>query len=548
MGSPNRRHRGKPTGPKQRKPVSAGQEQRPRSRRETAVWVVLFAVAVAGLVWDHHALFFLSWTDEQIHLYVARRMAQGAVLYRDIDSARPPLTLFPLAWLIKLGCSPLLAGRALVLIAQLGTAGLLFWGGWRLVSWRAGALAALLALTSPETFARIHYSGIHLPALAACAAVLFFLRRQPFWAGLLVGLSVAADQHGLAVGGVVAVLTIVRRPRDMYPFTLGFLVVSVPVFGGAFALGGRHLWKDLIALHLYHLRPGQGANTQLWESLKPWVYEHTYLLSGVAVAGVLLAIRRPARDRESTQASPSTVARVLLLVVGVHVAVVLAMADAPFLYLVVAVPLVTLLAGIGFDAAIGWWQSRRELSPARGRARSQAMVAGGAVVVALTIGGWSGARAARESLDERHYSFWPYVLHTELALAQRMDVATGVARDPAMPATGTIFGEPTIVSAVALESGVRVSGELADLNPNWIDAGAITRDEVVSRIERDHVAAVVTPPWFLVQDPFFRAYLTACYGAPKVFNFPEEGPGSGLPDILFFPRTGAAFPCQPPRP
>jgi hypothetical protein len=62
-----------------------------------ACWAVLLTVAIAALVWNQHAQFFYSWTDEQIHFYVAHRMAQGAVLYRDIDSARPPLVLLPLA-------------------------------------------------------------------------------------------------------------------------------------------------------------------------------------------------------------------------------------------------------------------------------------------------------------------------------------------------------------------------------------------------------------------------------------------------------------------
>ncbi len=512
------------------------------------MWALAFVAAVGGLVWQHRAVFFLSWTDEQIHFYVARRIAQGAVLYRDIDSARPPLTLFPIAALIKLGFSPLWAGRALVLLFQLGTAGLLFWGGNRLVSRRSGALAALLALTSPETFDRIHYSGIHLPALTASAAVLFYSMERPLWAGLLVGLSAAADQHGLAIGGMVGLLTVIRRPRDASRFVVGLLAVTVPVFGGALALGGRDLWKDLVAVHLLHFRLGQGANVQLWELLTPWLYEHIYLLLGIALAAGLLAFKRSQNDAAAMRPAPSTTVRVLLLIAGAHVLVVLAMAEAAFLYLVVVMPLLYLLAGIGFDAALAWRQSRSALPPARARGTSQVMLAGVAVTAALTVGGWSAARADRERLDNRPYSFWPYVLHAQVALAQRMDVAGRVARATPIPPGGTIFGDPMIASAVALENGARVSGELADLNPNWIEAGAIARDDVVRRIERDRVAAVVTPPWFLVQDPYFRAYLLACYGRPTSFEAPADGPGSGLPDIAVFPRTDAAYPCRPTQP
>src|SRR5436190_16516136 len=116
------------------------------TRSELACWAVLLAASIGALAWEHRATFFYSWTDEQIHMYVARRLAEGARLYRDVDSARPPLAIFPVAWLIKSGCSPLLAGRTLVLAYQLGIGALLFWGGRGLLSWRAGALAAALFL------------------------------------------------------------------------------------------------------------------------------------------------------------------------------------------------------------------------------------------------------------------------------------------------------------------------------------------------------------------------------------------------------------------
>jgi hypothetical protein len=160
------------------------------------------------------------------------------------------LVVLPVAWLIKVGCSPLLAGRALVLGTQFATAGLLFWGGWRLTSWRAGALAGLLFLISPEIFDRIHYTGIHLVALTATACVLFSLRAQPLRAGLCLGLTLAADQHGLAVCGIAALLTVARRPRDAFSFPMGALVIVAIVFGSVWAMGGRHLWHSLVGVHL----------------------------------------------------------------------------------------------------------------------------------------------------------------------------------------------------------------------------------------------------------------------------------------------------------
>ena len=518
------------------------------SRVEIACWTVLFTAAVGALIWNHSTQFFYSWTDEQIHFYVARRMTEGAVLYRDIDSARPPLVLFPIAWLIRMGCSPLLAGRAMVLGIQFATAGLLLWGGWRLATWRAGALAALLFLTSPEVYTRIHYTGIPLVALTAFACVLFSLRAQPLRAGLFFGLSLATDQHGLVVCGSVALLTIARRPRQALSFVFGAFITSAIVFGGVWVAGGRHLWASLVGIHLFHFRIGQGGNAEFWQKLTPWFYEHVYLFVGAGLAMVLLGAKRTEVGSEAPALPSSRSVRVLLLVAGAHVAVVLAMTEAVFLYVVVIVPMLFLLAGMGFESIVDWWRRQSRLSQALSRRASRLVLAGAVAVVALTAGGWVAARSHRESLDDRHYSFWPHLLHGQVSRLHQLDPALRGIGESMLPKDGTIFGDPLIVPGLALHSSRRVSGELADLNPNWIDAGTVRPEEVVSRIERDGVVAVISPPWGLVQDPYLKSYLFACYQEPKVFLPPQSGPGEGLPFFLVFTHIESPTPCQMPFP
>jgi hypothetical protein len=547
MTRPTRGGRGKARARKAAAPTVDDRGGRGTSRIEVACWALLVAAAVGGLIWLQRATFFYSWSDEQINLYVAQRIEQGAVLYRDVDSARPPLVLFPVAWLIRMGLSPLLAGRAMVLGSQLGIAGLLFWGGRFLLSWRAGALAALLFLSSPEAFSRIHYTGIHLVALTALACVLFSLRARPLWAGLSFGLSLAAGQHGVVICAVAAVITIRRRWRDGLSFASGAVIVSGVIFGAARALGGQHIWEDLVRHHLYHLSFERSNGAQFWEVARPWLYEHGYLFIGVALAIVFLRTRRTEGENDVPGQSSATSLRTLLIVTGAHLAAVLAISGAVFLYVVVIVPSLTLLAGMGIDATIRSYRDRGQLSRARARLVSRLTLAAGAVAATLTVAGWSAARSHRERLDERAYSFWPHVRHGQMTVSQRLDVATQVASDPMLPKHRTIFGDPTIVSAVALQSGLRVSGELADLDLIWIGKGTVTREQVVSRIERDGVAAVITPPWFMVQDPYFRSYLMACYREPKVFSPPESGPGAGLPDILVFPHVdGGSASCRIP--
>ena len=438
--------------------------QRRVSKTEIAIWCALFVVAIVALVWRHRTGFFLSWTDEQIHLYVARRVAEGAVLYRDIDSSRPPLAILPVAWLIKLGCSPLLAGRASVLVSQLATAGFMLWGGWRLISWRAGALAALLFLTSPEVFDRVHYTGIQLTVLTTVACFLYFLRSMPFRSGLCFGFILATGQHGLAIGGLVALWTLVRRPRDGVRFLLGSLGVGALVFGPVWLMGGHHVWESLFGHHLYHLSSGQGGgDTQFGERLTPWLYDHAYLMVGVGLSLTLL--RSWVRDGASRDLSrlPSRTVLALLLAIGIHVVVVIAMNQTAFLYMVLIAPLLALLAGIGFDAVATWWADSRRGSPILRRRASRLMLLGTIATLAVTCGGWAAAQSSREGLDERQYSFLPQLRSGELAQYQRLDVAGRVAGDLALRKDETIFGDPTIVSAVALDGGSRVAGELADL-------------------------------------------------------------------------------------
>jgi hypothetical protein len=281
------------------------------------------------------------------------------------------------------------------------------------------------------------------------------------------------------------------------------------------------------------LRIGQGVGAQFWDKFTRWMYEHVYLFVGAGLAVFLLGARRAEPMIGELRPTSSRIVRVLLLVVGAHIAVVAAMTEAVFLYVVVITPLLTLLAGIGFDATVAWWRQRSQLSQVRGQRASRLMLAGGVVVLVLTAGGWEAARSHRERVDDRHYSFWPHVLHGQVSRLQQLDAALhGI--ESMLPKDGTIFGDPTIVSAVALHSGRRVSAELADLNPGWIEAGTVKREDVI------------TPPYGLVQDPYLKSYLLACYEQPKPVFPPESGPGEGLPFFLVFSHIQGVGPCHVP--
>ena len=78
--------------------------------------------------------------------------------------------------------------------------------------------------------------------------------------------------------------------------------------------------------------------------------------------------------------------------------------------------------------------------------------------------------------------FWPHVLHRQVSRANQLDGVVQEISQSLLPSQGTIFGDATIVSALALHSGRRISAELADLNPNWLEAGTVSVEDVISRI------------------------------------------------------------------
>ena len=543
-GSTHRNPRDRESEPR----LSDGGEASPqKSYAKIAVifWVGLLVLAAGVVIWVQAKCFFFQWTDEQIHLYVALRVSQGAVLYRDIQSARPPLILYPAALLIKLGVPPLLAGRVLVVLSQFATASLLFWGGWRLASLRTGGLAALLFLLSPEVATRIHYAGIQIVTLAVCACVLLSLRLRPFLAGLACGLALGAGQHGVVICGVAGTWMTVRRWRDGVWFALGALLVSVAIFGGAWALGGRSLWESLVGHHLYHLKGHAMGNHAIWILLTPWLYEHTPLILCALAAMVVPSVTQRKDNDTEPKLSSQWIVGLPLISVTAHMAVTLSMSGGLFLYVVVVTPLLALLAGLGIDGVFAWVKQQSQQSTAQGHRALRTVLALGAVVVAISGGEWAKAQTHQEHLGHLPYSFWPHLRHLEMASLQKLDVASKVAMAlVAVPKSRTLFGQPTIVSAVALSGGWRVAGELADLAPRWIEQGTVSREEITSRIEQDGVAAFVTPPWELVRDPYFKAYLATCYGKPTIFDPPANLPGQGIPGILVYSHLELPSPCR----
>lgn len=511
-----------------------------RTVKRYAPAVVSLGAGIAVLLVQHEAVFFPSWSDENIHLYVASRVADGATLYGDIHSARPPLALLPLIFLLRMDASPLLAARATNVLAEVATALIVLWCGWRLWGRAAGAVGAFLFLSAPAVASRCSFTGINLVSTGTTAAVLLSVVGRPGLAGVAAGAAISTGQHAAVLVAFAGLIAAGKGIRSAGRFFAGMMTVVAVVLFVVLALGGTSLWTDLVGYHLYHLESETGNESgQLVWFLTTVAGENSHILL-LAVSALLLVPLTTSttvsfgrwRIRSST---------VIVLCATLHVVAVLVMAGGQILYIQPAVPLIACLAGAGaarFVAAA----LRTAKKPERRSCEGPYIILTTLAIISAVAAGGAFSSEAYSRRDEREYAFVPHVRFAQMADITSPTVAQKVAaqvRDE-LPNGGTIFGQPTIVDLVALETGAKVSADLADLAPRWIKHGAVQREDVVARIESYQVEHFITPAWFYVHDSFFRGYLRRCYGEPTIY--PREN-GSGIPRILVFRHHAEPRPC-----
>ncbi len=500
--------------------------------RRALFWLCLLASA-GFLIWQHAANIHSTWSDENVHLYVARRVAEGARLYDQLHSARPPLAILAPAALIKLGLPPLLAGRCLVVGATLLTAILLLWAGWRLRCRWTGLAAAVCYLLAPTIAAVYSFTGIRLVALWTALCVTATLLGRCKLAGLTAGASLLTGQHGLVLIGASALVIARRQPRALPGFALLAGGLPAGVCAGLWLTGSHGIWQDLVGHHLYHLdsAPTESAKLSWWLGIMAMENAHLPLL---ALAAALLLHARPAAGRLGALCSWSDQPEALLLAMaGLHIASILLMQGGLSLYVGPAIPILALAAGLGaWRLAHGL--RKQEPGSLVPRLAATTLLATAAAVIA----GWAGAQARLEKRDKRDdYSLLPYRTHARMSRVSEPVVTQRISADLAAQGHGTLFGHATIVDLVALQTGARISADLADIAPRWFEMGTLSRQSVVEQVEADGVTHFITPNWYYPKDPYFKVYLQRCYAAPQVY--PRE---NGIPRMLVY-RHQEQRPC-----
>lgn len=501
--------------------------------RSRLSWIALLAVSVVVFVLHkvlvHHAV----WADENLHQYVAFRVAEGASLYGEVRSARPPLTIWIPALLVGLGLSPFLAVRLVAASAALVVAGLLFDTGRRLLHEHAGLWCAVLFLVSPAVAGRNAYTGISLVALGCMACLWATVRGRGLLAGGLGGLGLLAGQHALVIVGVCGLWSLLGGWGRAIRFLSGILLVLGAGVSVAWFLGGVHVWEDLVVHHLYHLGGDGRGSPDLGWWLVVWAQENFTLLS---LALVALQIPTGEGCHVKPRAWPPDPRWLVAGVIVSQVVVVIGMEGGLALYLYPAVPPLALLAGLGLARLSLRWDPDGQYEERRGLAIPLALV-----VVGGTLCAWSAVSERYGSRDERGYPLLPWLRAQSMArVAEPRIVGEIAARLEEAEDGKPIFGYPTLSGLVALESGRSIAADRVDFAPRWFEQGTLDRATLMREVEDAGVGWFVSPNMFFLRDSFFEGWLRACFEEPEVF---QRLPGSGIPRIFLFERKGTGNAC-----
>lgn len=491
-------------------------------RGRPSVWWMLSVLCAVPLLWVHVSNFAPTPADEATHLYVASRVADGLVLYGDIHSARPPLTILPLAVLLRLGLTPLLAARVLIWIgvafATVAVARTLY----RHVSARGAMIGTALFLLTPDMALQWTYHGLHLGAACVLFGLEAGLSKKSVAAGIWFALSLLCSQQVALLALLCGIFVVVHARADSWKVPLVAAAVFALSIGVLFALGGDDVLHDIIGIHLWHLE-GNAKFANLWWRYQNWLLDHSLWIL-LALATVVL--------KRADGVRWLRVEVMCLAAAAVHLVVVATRGSGHGTYLSPSVLFLAVAAGATVDRALRSQRDQRWL----------------AAMTALLFCVASGAswRRVQHRYIERDrrgsdhtsmaYPFLPHARAAEIgrlqAWDQLADVAAFVRRSS--PKDATVFGDQMFGPWVALASGRRVTGELADFSPNWVRFGQVPSAQLQAALRKDPNGVFIATPGFYTSNKEFLAFLTREYRAHQQAFFPPPVParGSQVPRVF----------------
>jgi hypothetical protein len=487
----------------------------------------------------------LSDSDENIYFYMALRTAFGGLLpYRDYFFAHPPLHLAFAVVALELGAlvhgaSAMLdpaawgeGGAALVAVKSIGVvAGVV--GGLaihRAVRRVAGApeawLAAAFFLLSPDLL-HSFFTGIAEALMLAAVGLERVVAGRDRQAGLAFAgaclVATYAAPCGLAVWLVLVALA-PRRARTLALWTAAPLLI---VHGAFLLWAGRPYWEQVFVYHLHKPKSDGVIGHELWLLVR----KSSLLV--MAVPAALTMVWHGSWDasfsRERLRAEPRVQVVSMALVSLVATMLFVALTRAVFHYYFVMLMLgLAPLAGLAYGELI-----RRAVTLARSLRSRPRRAVGVAALASLLVWPLVGTALARlpaarrtqipdnavgrpmprtwrpspllgpldgavhallwrdEEVLGRAYPIWTRFLWDASPRFEMAYLLAGYARR--LPPEATVFGDATLMTAVALLSGHHVSLDEADTNDMRFRSG-VTKPEVFGARLRAAPPALIAFP------------------------------------------------------
>jgi hypothetical protein len=517
-----------------------------------AVTLVLGTYLLLKLVGLH-----ASGTDENVYFYLATRLSQGAVPYRDFFFAHPPVHLLVPAAVFKVTGFHLGVAKAIPVLAQ-ATAGLFLYLTVRRASRSLAGAALLLHLLAYQVLmGSTDMNGENIMTAFLLASFFAATRGRCLLAGVLAGLALGTGLYALAGVLALAIATGFTSRRALGRFGLGVLLT----FGGLALLfrilGGPGFVEGVFAYHL--AKPVKSERVAVFASANPAailsaylhnlgayfgssefkksLYYHapTFLAALVTIGlvvgravhawqrsdgrAVALALLTP---RDLLSASPEGLAKLGLLATILFLAQWAGLNEVYDFY---SVPMLALLA---IPAAYALWDAFRTVRTARRPVDLR--------VPALVVAIFSLHLPLADSLSGR---LWPDELRDAGQIVRYEWRAPAALRGPAaltrslffvderikgaiMPpyrhyvwnklltfstldeiarhvrehttADETMLGASTIAPLVALQAGRRLANDEADTNNKRFVAGVLTDEQLFARACRDRLRYVIGAP------------------------------------------------------
>ena len=426
--------------------------------------------------------------DDNLYLYLADRMADGLLPYRDFFHAHPPLHLVPGALLFAVtGGFSLGVGKAIPIVAS-ALAGFFLYRGSRRMGELDGVLACVLFLFAFDPL-RIasHYVGASLAAMWIALAFERLSARQAVHAGLAFALGALTLLNvapaGIGVGLVYLLLDrsgAVRFGAAGLAFFAAAALLCVAIVGGAF-------FEQVV---LYHFAKAPGDSTVL-RSFNSVIRYNPWLVFGALCGMVALqfglagdegrSLTGRGEKKASARSARETVnlRRLPLLALGGAMTSVafFAWQDRVFNYYFEI--LFVCLAPL---AAFGLAELLRKASAAL-RSRSPGRAVEALLLVAILGTGLARSSSVRISWNDY---WWPAANRFDAAVTLADEVARrSVARD-------TILGDYLSTPLIALLSDRRIAFDEADLNGMRFETGMLDLDALIAKLEADPPRLILT--------------------------------------------------------